>query len=728
MKMREFFHEKGMEGRTILYLTTLIVSMVCGTGVLLYTGSQFTETMESHNRGILRSYDELIGEHMQEIPLVSYTLLYNSVIQEVAESSTISAELRLEILRLLEGFPPLLAGYPMVSDFFVYFDRSEKILTPTGFYDAWLYYQANVRGDSYEEWKRALQENREQGVYTAEETSLFYTRRDPERGMTVVIATYYEQIEDQCMEQLVTGEGYVGLYGEDGEVLVEAAPGAVEYESGLFVPGEGIYALTLYPMTDYPMILALAMPDTLFTAVLWKAYVTQREVMILMICLAGLSGTLFVYNYYVRPKNSLVAWMRTRGKKTDSTVWELQHSVDSLMEEQGRELQKEREMGRRFLGEAYIMNLLKREEKWTQEVPQKLREYYLNLDYAYVWVMIWQSDNLEMTVYQSGLREIEAMLRHKLFVGFSVLVLEGDTARKTMLLNVERSLSPQEIRSVEEGFSEWLAENQAQRMTLSLGELVKAEDMASSYEKAEETADYFFLYPKAVLLTADILHQHTGRYTYSQETENALIDAAVSRRMDEVMEILQSIWNRNFVRNSLEIRFAKLLLYALLNTLYKVEAIQKKEEKQLYQISPDRLIMSCRDIDEAQEQIEFVFRSLCEEAPVQEISWRMKRILRYIEDHYLERDLSLEQVADHFRITPQYLSGLFKKSGQKNFLTYLALLRVEKAKSLMAQSKLNLAEIAQQSGFTNYLALARAFQKYEGVTPGEYRRNHLDSH
>ncbi len=727
MKMREFFRAKGMGGRTILYLMTLIVSMVCGIGVLAYTGSQFTETMQSHNRGILQTYSELIEEHMQEIPLVSYTLYTNSVIQEIAESKVITAEQRIKILRLLEEFPQLLAGYPMVSDFFVYFDRSEKILTPTGFYDAWLYYQANIRKDSYEEWKGILQEKKGQGVYETGETSLFYSRRDVERGMTVVIATRYEQIEDQCIEKMVTGEGSVGLYGEEGEIFFEASEGAVQYENGLFVPGKGIYALTWYPMTEYHMILVLAMPDTMFTAVLWRAYETQRDGMMIMIALAGLSGTLFVYSYYVRPKNSLVAWMRTRGKKSDSTVWDLQHSVDSRMEEQGRELQKEREMGRRFLGETYVMNLLRREEGWTPETSEKLRKYYMNLDYPYVWVMIWQSDNLEMTAYQSCLREIEAMLRRKLFVGFSVLVLEGDTAQKTVLLNVERSLSSQEKKSVEDGFSRWLTENQSQRMTLSLGEIVKIEDMASSYEKAEKTAAYFFLHPKAVLLTSDILHQHIDRYVYSQEIENALIEAAASRQADAVMEILQSIWNRNFAKNSLEIQFAKLLLYALLNTLYKVEAIQKKEEKQLYQVPPDRLIMSCRDIDEAREQIEFVFRSLCEEAPAQEISWRMKRILRYIEDHYLESDLSLEQVADHFRITPQYLSGLFKKSGQKNFLTHLALLRVEKAKSLMTQSKLNLAEIAQRSGFTNYLALARAFQKYEGVTPGEYRRNHLDS-
>ncbi len=76
----------------------------------------------------------------------------------------------------------------------------------------------------------------------------------------------------------------------------------------------------------------------------------------------------------------------------------------------------------------------------------------------------------------------------------------------------------------------------------------------------------------------------------------------------------------------------------------------------MYQIPPDRLIMSCRDIDEAKEQIEFIFRSLCVKTGGCHDTGNIlahETDSRDIEDHYLENDLSLEQVADHFRITPQ---------------------------------------------------------------------------
>ena len=132
---------------------------------------------------------------------------------------------------------------------------------------------------------------------------------------------------------------------------------------------------------------------------------------------------------------------------------------------------------------------------------------------------------------------------------------------------------------------------------------------------------------------------------------------------------------------------------------------------------------------EAKEQLRFLFRTLVdgetEENQDDGINWRMRRIERYVCDHCLENTLSLEQVADHFQISPSYLSGLFKKEMNQNFSTYLMRLRIQNAKRLMCETKLTLSEIAVRSGFTNYLALARAFQRYENQTPGDWRRNRL---
>ena len=739
MSVRQFFRIRGMNFKTILYLAVSIISMLCGTVVLFITGSQFTETIESHNQGILQSYESIIDQQMQEIPLLTYELYTDTQIQELAEAREITKEQRLEVLGLLDSFPQLLAGYQMVADFYIYMDHSGKILTPTGFYDAVYYYQAkfrNVPEDSYEEWVERLRGLPEEGQYKTEYAELIsleeemqsclYTRRDRERGMTCVIIIDNNRLEERCIRQAVTGEGYVGIYGEYGEVLVEGAPGSVAYKGDIYEPGEGIRVLTQRSLPEYHMTLTLAMPDTIFTAVLWNAYMTQRNCILCMIILVGISGTLFVYSYYVQPKNSLMAWMRMRGQKTrteNGNYRELQDSLDRMLDAQEKELRQERQIGRRLLGENYLVGLLRKEE-WDPQFREKLRTYYMDMPYPYVWVMICETGIEDSTT----LPEMETLLRHNIMTAFTWICLNGDERQKIVLLNLEGALEETRRRQIEDKLSGWVQEKEPSTLCITVGQVVETGRIAEAYENVEKAAGYHFMYPGVSVLDVSVLSRHAEKYVYTQEMENALIEAATEQQTDVVIDILHRIFVRNFEKNAIELRFAKLLLYALLNTVYKVEALQKREERQVYQIPPDRLIMSCRDIDEAKEQIEFIFRSLCvktEDAMTQETSWRMKRILRYIEDHYLENDLSLEQVADHFRITPQYLSGLFKKNVSQNFLVYLTRLRLENAKSLMSGTRLTLAEIAIRSGFTNYLALARAFQKYEDQTPGEYRRNHV---
>jgi YesN/AraC family two-component response regulator len=104
-------------------------------------------------------------------------------------------------------------------------------------------------------------------------------------------------------------------------------------------------------------------------------------------------------------------------------------------------------------------------------------------------------------------------------------------------------------------------------------------------------------------------------------------------------------------------------------------------------------------------------------------SWRVYKIADYINAHYLDSSLSLDSTAEHFRITPQYLSAIFKKGTNENFSVYVQKLRLEHSKTLMTDQQLTLNIIAERSGFSNYLALSRAFQKFFGMPPGAYRQS-----
>ncbi|CAM4331067.1 response regulator transcription factor [Paenibacillus tarimensis] len=99
----------------------------------------------------------------------------------------------------------------------------------------------------------------------------------------------------------------------------------------------------------------------------------------------------------------------------------------------------------------------------------------------------------------------------------------------------------------------------------------------------------------------------------------------------------------------------------------------------------------------------------------------VQRAIRYIETHYHE-SCSLQSAAAYVHVTPNYLSNLFKKETGTGFTNYVNTYRVEKAKALLAGSRLRMTEIAGRTGFDNASYFTAVFKQLTGRSPSEYRK------
>ena len=100
-------------------------------------------------------------------------------------------------------------------------------------------------------------------------------------------------------------------------------------------------------------------------------------------------------------------------------------------------------------------------------------------------------------------------------------------------------------------------------------------------------------------------------------------------------------------------------------------------------------------------------------------------IIRYLQEH-LDKEISLNILADEFHLSSQYISQLFKSEIGVNFLAYLTSIRMERAKKLLLATSLSIGEISEKCGYTDYRVFTKAFKKEEGSTPSQYRRNFLE--
>lgn len=99
---------------------------------------------------------------------------------------------------------------------------------------------------------------------------------------------------------------------------------------------------------------------------------------------------------------------------------------------------------------------------------------------------------------------------------------------------------------------------------------------------------------------------------------------------------------------------------------------------------------------------------------------RIQQASDYILQHCRE-EITLEDLADHLYLSRAYISRSFPQYFGVSFREYVTQVRLAHAVQEM-HSGATLTEIAYHNGFVNETAMIRAFRKYRGMTPSEYRK------
>jgi len=96
--------------------------------------------------------------------------------------------------------------------------------------------------------------------------------------------------------------------------------------------------------------------------------------------------------------------------------------------------------------------------------------------------------------------------------------------------------------------------------------------------------------------------------------------------------------------------------------------------------------------------------------------------LRDLIDNDLTGDLSLSTLAASVNLSKPHFVRLFRNTAGTSPHRYIVQIRTERARHMIQTSKLPLAEIASEAGFTSQSHLGRIFRRTYGVTPGDVRR------
>ena len=100
----------------------------------------------------------------------------------------------------------------------------------------------------------------------------------------------------------------------------------------------------------------------------------------------------------------------------------------------------------------------------------------------------------------------------------------------------------------------------------------------------------------------------------------------------------------------------------------------------------------------------------------------LKNAVDFIDNHYMEEDISLNTVANVANVSANHFSALFSQNMGQTFIEYLTTLRMNKAKELLRCTGMRSSEIAGEIGYKDAHYFSYLFKKTQGMTPSDYRK------
>ena len=259
------------------------------------------------------------------------------------------------------------------------------------------------------------------------------------------------------------------------------------------------------------------------------------------------------------------------------------------------------------------------------------------------------------------------------------------------------------------------------KVYFGVGEIVSSVEQASdSYLSAlHNLSSMFYCNTQNVFRCGDQYSEiNSIEELFKRETEQHLVHAIENgdkNKMDEVFLAAINNIQINGMYKPLEIKNCFKLLISGIATHIDLEHF--KLEECLIEISHKRTFKNL---------ITYVYNvlsNMCNEfsKPEDGDSKKLiKDIKLYIQNN-ISNQISLNSISEYFHLNLFYVSHLFKKETNMNFIDYVTGLRIEKAKELLTNQQLKIYEIALSVGYEDQRYFSQIFKKYTGYTPVEFR-------
>ncbi len=740
-KSKSFFH------KVLGYFGLILVVPVC-TILLLYFQAEQTvkNQIQISGRNTLNQFFRAVDIALDEMQDIAWAVVLDEACQQYAMNSVYDRNrLSYQSYETQKSLKSLVAE--RYQDVFAYFPNADRVVSRKNASVSAEYYY-NIYFDKNNEAQRAQFENiihcdsKQPKLYVLDGDvgntmlcmAVLRQHRDVRQNYVAAVILspdYLNSLLDS--EELFEDSGNLLLYGAEkellftnGEVPIVLPEGDIE-GYGFFeaeVDGKS-YVVQVKQSEEVEGYYAHMMPGTYY----WQQLASTRWVYIIGLLACAIISIIIAYRLCSRAYRPVEQMLHNIQKHTDSHYNRLQDSefeyVENMFQKESEKifgLKQKAKSGQAAMLERFVVQLL------DGSVPEQTGDdifiengMTLYSDRFCVAVLM-----VEPTIYESLLSFILENVfcelcdeRHKGYV----VSLPG--RRYGILLNLRSPLqSDGEIREILQKGKEFL--HNYGGLVLSMGISQVREGMSqihTAFREADKALWYRYLYGTGCLIEYAQIKNREVRYHAIEESRLflQLLGYITEEEVAAPEEYVRDLFLRYGVDEESAMETVDGFVTELLNTLNMLfrsrnYPVPEKEEWM------NRLgqVVTLKHLQVGLAEIMKLLRGKEQDYAGAEDVYH--RVREYIKKHYKDKELSLTVISSHFGISSSYLSRLFKETYNISIPDYIAQTRVKAGKSLLRDTDNSVIEIAECCGFLSSNVFIKAFKKYEGITPGVYRK------
>jgi len=296
-----------------------------------------------------------------------------------------------------------------------------------------------------------------------------------------------------------------------------------------------------------------------------------------------------------------------------------------------------------------------------------------------------------------------------------IVALEYEKRAESDKLLMEKSRQLKEFFIDNFGFDVFVAFGSYEQNALGIRE---------SYNNAQNVLLYKSVLGNSNVLCYSEISERENKHYFSAEDSKLLSNYIKFRNSEQAIKFIDEVFEDNINVKKISYKHIRILLFEIILTVQR--AAENFNEGEINNNEIFKILQNFENIETFKEDIMLLVENLCSVDEDDDAENDVcRRIIEYINENYSNSNLSNDDIAEHCNISKSYLSTIFKREKKENLVSYITKLRVNKSKDLLLKD-LNIADVANQSGFVNSNTYIRAFKKYENITPGLWRKRIKD--